>query len=325
MTTALAFTFFQGIQNDTRAFNHCSGEAREFSNLDTITSVSGAFDNLMEEDDVAFPFTHGDGGTGADALADYARDTLGRAVRTLIVAALLVAVIVARAGWRAALAVDWKSWEGMKLKAVEIVARIQGDVEQGVVPLLKRADRRQYGQLLKRLVPSALIREALLWVMSVEYGVQVEGLREQLDRCVLLIAVEQLRGQLAGLEQAEEQLAVARLQQELGSVEDLGRIEATELPVRRLLHAQFDGARGQQRRAGGPHHRHDRQRDARDRLGLRGRLHEWPGAQAYQSKRALRVPRDLRLLVDDLSSATCSEPIGCPRRSSGSPGRQGAA
>ena len=109
--------------------------------------------------------------------------------------------------WRAALAVVWKSWEGMKLKAVEIVARIQGDVEQGVVPLLKRADRRQYGQLLKRLVPSGLIREALLWVMSVEYGVQVEGLREQLDSCVLLIAVEQLRGQLAGLEQAEEQLA----------------------------------------------------------------------------------------------------------------------
>ena len=109
--------------------------------------------------------------------------------------------------WRAALAVDWKSWEGMKLKAVEIVARIQGDVEQGVVPLLKRADRRQYGQLLKRLVPGGLVREALLWVMSVEYGVQVEGLREQLDSCVLLIAVEQLRGQLAGLEQAEEQLA----------------------------------------------------------------------------------------------------------------------
>ena len=103
--------------------------------------------------------------------------------------------------------VDWKSWEGMKLKAVEIVARIQGDVEQGVVPLLKRADRRQYGQLLKRLVPGGLVREALLWVMSVEYGVQVEGLREQLDSCVLLIAVEQLRGQLAGLEQAEEQLA----------------------------------------------------------------------------------------------------------------------
>ena len=109
--------------------------------------------------------------------------------------------------WRAALAVDWKSWEGMKLKAVEIVARIQGDVEQGVVPLLKIGDRRQYGQLLKRLVPSGAVREALLWVMSVEYGVQVEGLREQMDNCVLLTSVEELQGLVGGLERAEEQLS----------------------------------------------------------------------------------------------------------------------
>ena len=111
--------------------------------------------------------------------------------------------------WRAALAVDWKSWEGMKLKAVEIVARIQGDVDQGVVPLLKMVDRRQYGQLLKRLVPSGMVREALLWVMSVEYGVQVEGLREQLNSCVLpvLTSVEELRDQIGGLELAEEQLS----------------------------------------------------------------------------------------------------------------------
>ena len=43
--------------------------------------------------------------------------------------------------------------------------------------------------------------------MSVEYGVQVEGLREQMDNCVLLTSVEELQGLVGGLERAEEQLS----------------------------------------------------------------------------------------------------------------------
>ena len=43
--------------------------------------------------------------------------------------------------------------------------------------------------------------------MSVEYGVQVEGLREQLDNCVLLTSVEDLQALVGGQERAEEQLS----------------------------------------------------------------------------------------------------------------------
>jgi hypothetical protein len=53
-----------------------------------VSLLGVAFGAYAVVGEVAF-LTHGDGGTGADALADYARDTLGRAVRTLIVAALL--------------------------------------------------------------------------------------------------------------------------------------------------------------------------------------------------------------------------------------------
>ena len=43
--------------------------------------------------------------------------------------------------------------------------------------------------------------------MSVEYGVQVEGLREQLDIGVLLTSVDELRGLIGVLERVEEQLS----------------------------------------------------------------------------------------------------------------------
>ena len=116
-------------------------------------------------------------------------------------------------GWRGAVGVQGRTWEGMKWKALEIVLRIQGNIDMQQVPRLKKADRQRYWQLIrKRLVEggTAALADALLWVLAVEHGVEVEGMLEDMGNAVLLAQFDSVCGQVGNLEGAVEQLVQVR-------------------------------------------------------------------------------------------------------------------
>ena len=117
-------------------------------------------------------------------------------------------------GWRSVIGIEWKTWSGMKMKALEIVLRIQGNQEMHQVPRIMKADKQRYWQLVRqRLVEGggAALAEALLWVLAVEHGVEVEWMLKDLEGSVLIQKFETVCDQAGREEQAVQELTQLRV------------------------------------------------------------------------------------------------------------------
>ena len=116
-------------------------------------------------------------------------------------------------GWRSVIGVKWHTWEGVKSKAMEVVLRIQGNQELDQVPRLMRKDRHRYQQLMKKNVTQggALLIEAVLWVLAVENGVEVEWMLEGLEQSVLMKSCDDLYGRVEDTYMAVQELQRVRL------------------------------------------------------------------------------------------------------------------
>jgi hypothetical protein len=93
-------------------------------------------------------------------------------------------------GWRSTMGVELGSWEKLRARALEIVLRIQGNVNMMVVPRLEVKHRRRYAQLLQSELVGhedrSLVINTLLWVLAALDGVQVDGLREHMTHSPLV-------------------------------------------------------------------------------------------------------------------------------------------
>ena len=116
-------------------------------------------------------------------------------------------------GWRSVIGVKWHTWEGVKSKAMEVVLRIQGNQELDQVPRLMRKDRHRYQQLMKKNVTQggALLIEAVLWVLAVENGVEVEWMLEGLEQSVLMKSCDDLYKGVEDTYMAVQELQSVRL------------------------------------------------------------------------------------------------------------------
>ena len=117
-------------------------------------------------------------------------------------------------GWRSVIGIEWKTWSGMKMKALEIVLRIQGNQEMHQVPRIMKADKQRYWQLVRqRLVEGggAALAEALLWILAVEHGVEVEWMLKDLEGSVLIQKFETVCDQAGREEQAVQELTQLRV------------------------------------------------------------------------------------------------------------------
>ena len=118
-------------------------------------------------------------------------------------------------GWRRAVGVKLASWEGIKLKALEVIARIQGDTDGLRVPTLRKENKRKFYSLLHKAAPgvtSNRVMAAVLWVLAATEGVQVEWQREEVRKSTMTTEWTELRQKLRHWPGALQELRQVRMQ-----------------------------------------------------------------------------------------------------------------
>ena len=116
-------------------------------------------------------------------------------------------------GWRETIGLSRDSWQGLKKQAKAVIMRLQGNLENGQMVVLKEEDKVEFFSMLKGTGgkrTNRLLMEALLWVLAVTEGVQVNGQRETLQESVLVRRWDELQELLEGWEEALSELLEVR-------------------------------------------------------------------------------------------------------------------